>query len=71
MAVAAIRRENESSEKLIGRWNKKAQAARVVNEVKNRRYFDRKKRSPNELRIKRTALKREQFRADKKVQQFY
>ena len=71
MAVAAIRRDTESSEKLISRWNKKAQTARVVNQVKNRRYFDKNKVHPNKLKIKQAALKREEHRAVRRKLQYY
>jgi len=71
MSVAAIRRENESSEKLISRWNKKSQAARVANRFKARRYYDRNKWEPNKTKVKKIALKREHYRAIRKKLSYY
>lgn len=71
MAVATIRRENESSEKLISRWNKKSQAARTAKTFKDRRYYDGKKKNPNKTKTKDSALKREHYRAIRRKMQYY
>lgn len=71
MAVAAIRRENESSEKLISRWNKKAQSARVANTFKRRRYFDKKRMKPSKTKVKMIALKREHYRGIRRKMKHY
>lgn len=68
MAVATIRRENESNEKLISRWKKKTQQAGVV---QNFREKARYKKSLNKTKEKERAKMREKFRAERKQNQFY
>ena len=68
MAIAALRRETESNEKLISRWKKKAQQAGVVQEVRKKRYFER---NVNGRKEKDRALVREKFRGERKMNQFY
>lgn len=73
MAVAAIRRENESSEKLISRWNKKTQGARVVARFKRiaRRDLKEEKKKRNPRVIKTAAIMRAKHRAVRKKASFY
>ncbi|MDF2379018.1 MAG: hypothetical protein P1V18_02220 [Candidatus Gracilibacteria bacterium] len=71
MAVAAIRRENESSEKIISRWKKKAQSARVQNAFKRQRYFDKARKKPSKTKTKMIALKREHYRGIRKKLKHY
>ena len=73
MAIAAIRRENESSEKLISRWNKKCQSSRTVNQAKKRKYRDPKeiKKKTNDRVIKTSALVREKYSQERKRMSFY
>lgn len=68
MAVAVVRRDGESNEKVIGRWKKKTQKANVVKNARKARYFDR-----NESRTKQKegAIVRERYRARRKKNQFY
>ena len=68
MAVAVIRRENESSEKLIGRWKKKTQRARVIQNFRAKHRFNRKK---GKTKVKTAALVREKYRAENKRRRFY
>lgn len=68
MAVACIRREGESNEKVIGRWKKKTQKANVVKDARKARYFDRNESSTKE---KEAAIVRESYRAKRKKNRFY
>lgn len=68
MAVATLKREGESNEKLIGRWKKKAQKARVVQDVRSKHRFSKEESKTKE---KKSAMFREQFRAVRKKNQFY
>ncbi|MDP2691305.1 MAG: hypothetical protein U1C97_02395 [Candidatus Gracilibacteria bacterium] len=68
MAVAVIRREGESSEKVIGRWKKKGQKARVIQEVRGKRYFSR---DMSMTKKKKVAVVREKYRAARKKNMFY
>ena len=68
MAIAAMRRPGESNEKLIGRWKKKTQQARVVQDVREKKSFLRRK---SHTKVKVGALIREGHRAERKGNQFY
>ncbi len=68
MAVAVIRRENESSEKLIGRWKKKTQQARIVKNFRNQARFNRR---ASATKVKGAALVREGYRAERRRKRFY
>lgn len=68
MAVAVLRREGESNEKVISRWKKKAQQSRIMQEVRqNQRY----KKPLNKTKEKHAAKMRAHFRAQRKIDQFY
>jgi len=68
MAVATIRRENESNEKLISRWKKKTQQAGLVQNFREKMRF---KKKTNKTKEKEIAKVREQFRAERRTNQFY
>ena len=68
MAVYAIRRENETVEKLINRFKKQTQGTRLVQKVRAKRY--RVKAASKRL-IRLSALKREFYRARRRKEQFY
>jgi len=68
MAVATIRRENESNEKLISRWKKKTQQAKLVENVRSKMRY---KKKVNKTKEKEAAKVRENFRAERKRNQFY
>jgi ribosomal protein S21 len=68
MAVATIRRENESNEKLISRWKKKTQQAGLVQNFREKMRYKKKMSKTKE---KETAKVREKYRAEKKVNQYY
>ena len=68
MAVACQKREGESNEKLIGRWKKKTQQARIVKNVRGKMYF---KRAESKTKEKDGAVVREKYRAKRRRNQFY
>lgn len=68
MAIAVIRRETESNEKLIARWKKKAQQAGIVQEFRKKMRFSKKM---NKTKEKAAAIVREKFRSERAKNQFY
>ena len=68
MAIATVRREIESNEKLISRWKKKTQQAGIIQSFRNVKHF---KKKPNRTKERSTAIIREKFRAERKKKSFY
>jgi ribosomal protein S21 len=68
MAVATIRRENESNEKLISRWKKKTQQSGLVPQFREKMTF---KKPVNKTKEKERAKMREKYRDERKKNQFY
>jgi ribosomal protein S21 len=68
MAVAVVRRDGESNEKVIGRWKKKTQKANIVKSTRKARYFDR---NDSLTKQKEGAIVRERYRAKRKKNRFY
>ncbi len=68
MAVYAIKKGEESNDRLQSRFKKQVQEARFVKVLRERR--TRKKKLTQRLQRIR-ALKREQYRAENKKNQFY
>lgn len=65
MAVYAIRRENETVEKLISRYKKQVQGVRLIQQVREKRYW---KKSPSKRLIRISALKRSSNRARRRAE---
>lgn len=68
MAIYAIRKGDESNDRLQSRFKKQSQDARIVKTLRDRR--TRKKKPTKRLQRLR-ALKREGFRAANKKKQYY
>jgi len=68
MAVAVMKREGESNEKIIGRWKKKTRQARVVQEVRDKKHFTR---TMNKTKIKKKAIVRETHREERSKNKYY
>lgn len=68
MAVAVVRRDGESNEKVIGRWKKKTQKANIVKSARKARYFTR---NDSLTKQKEGAIVRERYRAKRKKNRFY
>lgn len=68
MAIWAKRRENETVDKLINRLKKQVQGARLVQVVREKRYW---KQAESKRLIRLGALKREAYRLKRRTDQFY
>lgn len=68
MTIHAVRRENETVEKLINRFKKQTQNSRLVQQVRAERYWVK---APTKRLTRLVALKREFFRAKRRKEQFY
>lgn len=68
MAIAALRREGESNERLIGRWKKKAQQSGAIQQFREKLRY---KKKLNVTKERERAKVREGFRSEKKQNQFY
>lgn len=66
--ITVRRQEKESFDRLLQRFTKKMQGSRVILEVKEKRYHQRKL---NKRRIRERALMREFYRAQKEKMKFY
>lgn len=68
MAIFAIRKGEESNDRLQSRFKKQFQAARVLPVLRERKTH---KRSTTRRLQRIRALKREEFRAERKKNQYY
>lgn len=68
MPITLVRNQKESSERVLGKFNKIVQKSRVVMEARNRRYHS-KPLTPR--LIKQKALMREMYRAKREKMKFY
>ena len=66
--IGVAKTKNESSDRLIRRFNKKIQQSRMVQMVRDKRYYARKK---NKRKIRKAALMREYYRRLKEQMKFY
>jgi ribosomal protein S21 len=67
MAVIVIKNPQESPERLIARFNKKVQQSRILILTRAKRY---RKKKPTARLVRRAALKREQYRAERQKSKF-
>lgn len=68
MAIYAIRKGEESNDRLQSRFKKQAQESRIVKLLRERKHY----KKPRTRRLQRIrALKREGYRAQNRKQQFY
>ena len=68
MTIYAVKRSNETNERLIKRFKKQVHAARIVNEIRRRRYHSS---SPKKRIIRKRAVMREKYRAKRARELFY
>lgn len=68
MAIATVRRESESNERLISRWKKKTQQAGIIQTFRDIKHF---KKKPNRTKERDSAIVREKFRAERRKKSFY
>ena len=64
----AIKKSNESNERLISRFKKTVQRSRVLLNAKQHRFHEQK---PRKLFTRQAAVKREHYRAKRAKEQFY
>jgi ribosomal protein S21 len=65
--IYAIKKQNESNERLMSRFKKVVQRSRVMDN-KKKRYFENK---PTKKYIREAAVKRSQYRAQREKAKFY
>lgn len=68
MPVKVSKKKDESNEKLIKRFKRQTQGARIIPKVRNERYH---KRPKTRRRVRDEALARENFRAIREKEKFY
>lgn len=68
MPIRVVKTEGESTERCITRFNKKVQAARVLNLLKERRY---NKKARTRRQVRTAALMREMYRGKAAKAKFY
>ena len=68
MKVQVVKKDKESNERCISRFNKKVQASRKLLEIKKARYH---KKSPSKTQTRAGAVMRDKYRAAKEKNKFY
>jgi hypothetical protein len=68
MKVVVVRKEKESNERLISRFNKKVQGSRKILKVKSARY---NKKSDTKRQQRAAAIMREKYRTIREKNRFY
>ena len=64
----AIKKSNESNERLISRFKKVVQRSRVLMDAKKHRYHEQE---PRKRYIRQSAVKRDYYRRKRAKEQFY
>jgi ribosomal protein S21 len=67
MAIFAQRRENETVEKLIHRFKKQVQGTRLVQAIREQKHWTQK---DNKRSVRISALKRNEYRQKRKIEQY-
>lgn len=70
MAVWAVKRDdgNETNERLIKRWKRQVNGARVMNSIRSKRY---QKQAPTKRLVREAAIKRSEYQDENKKNAFY
>lgn len=68
MAIAVVKKEGESNEKLVSRFEKKVQQGRAVQFLRRNRYH---KRNLSRRKIRLAGLKRVEFQTVREKLKFY
>lgn len=68
MAIAVTKKENESNEKLVSRFEKKVQQARIIQWLKKNRFFQR---TESNRRIKERGLSATKYREEREKLKHY
>ncbi|MFH1012424.1 MAG: 30S ribosomal protein S21 [Candidatus Peregrinibacteria bacterium] len=64
--IYAVKKQNESNERLISRFKKTVQRSRILMEAKQKRYHARK---TQKKRVRQAAVMREQYRKKRTMEQ--
>ena len=68
MAVWAIKKKTETNERLIKRWKRQTQNARIMQKVREDKFH---KGTKTKIRIREEAISREGYRAKREKERFY
>lgn len=68
MAIYAVKKGNESNDRLMNRFKKQVQEARIAKTLREKMRY---RKHPTKRLIRIKALKREEFRQENKKQKFY
>ena len=68
MAVWAIKKKTETNERLIKRWKRQTQNARIIQKVREDKFHKKQK---TKRRIRDEAISREKYRAQREKEKFY
>lgn len=66
--IYAVRKENESIDRLINRFKKQVQETRMVMQLRKNRYHQKK---PTKIKQRQSAVVREQHRSEKAKRMYY
>ena len=66
--IYAVKKQNESNERLISRFKKVVQRSRILPETKQHRFHEQK---PRKRFIRQSAVKRNFYRSKRAKEQFY
>ncbi len=66
--IYAIKKQNESNERLINRFKKTVQRSRVLMNAKQHRFHEQ---SPRKRYVRQSAVKRDYYRGKRAKEQFY
>ncbi len=68
MAIYAVKKKDETNERLIKRFKKQFQKARILQEKRARKYWSQ---TPKKRVIRKKAIMREMYREKRAREQFY
>jgi len=68
MRVTVVKKQKESDERLIARFNKAVQRSKKIQRIRDTRYNSKK---PRKRFVRAAAIKREGYRAAREKQKFY
>lgn len=68
MRVVVVKKQKESDERLMARFNKAVQKSKKIQRIRDERYY---KKQPKKRSVRAAAIKREEYRAKREKQKFY
>ncbi|MEK7529254.1 MAG: 30S ribosomal protein S21 [Patescibacteria group bacterium] len=67
ISIHVTKKQGESNDKMVARFQKLVKGSRIINETKDKRYFTKPLKK---LKLRIRALKREEFRAKREKERF-